>query len=67
VIAPEIVVNKDEVTYSEFKVLEVMTVYNKVSDIYEHCGLEEFEITQALVDLRRKKAIKVFQNGSNVR
>lgn len=67
VIAPEIVVSKEEVSYSEFKVLEVMTEYNKVSDIYDKCSLEEYEITQALVDLRRKKAIKVFQNGSNVR
>lgn len=67
VIAPEVVTSKDLVSYTEFKVLEVMAEYSKVSDIYEHCTLEEYEITQALVELRRKKAIKVFQNPSVVR
>lgn len=64
VIAPEVVTSKDLVSYTEFKVLEVMTEYSKVSDIYDKCSLEEYEITQALVELRRKKAIKVFQNPS---
>lgn len=64
IIAADIVTSQDLVSYSEFKVLEIMTEYSKVSDIYDHCSLEEYEITQALVELRRKKAIKVFQNPS---
>lgn len=67
VISPDIVVSQDLVSYAEFKVMETMTEFSRVSDIYEKCSLEEYEITQALVELRRKKAIRVFQNPSNIR
>lgn len=62
VIDPEIIVAKEEITPLEFDVLAVITEYCKVSDIYKHCKLMDFEITNALVSLRKKRAIKVFQN-----
>ncbi len=67
IIAPEIILNPEAVNYAEFKVLTIMTEYSKVSDIYSKCSLEEYEITQALVELRRKKAIKVFQKPTDGR
>lgn len=62
VIDPEIIVSKEEISAEEFDVLSVITEYCKVSDIYKYCKLMDFEITNALVSLRKKKAIKVFQN-----
>lgn len=61
-INPEIVVNKDDVSSQEFELLTVMSEWSLVSDIYKHARLFEYEVTEALVSLRRKKAIKVFQN-----
>ncbi len=66
-VSPEIVLNHEQINYAEFQILKTVTEYSKVSDIYNHCMLEEYEITQALVELRRKKAIKVFQKEGNVR
>ncbi|WP_417336973.1 hypothetical protein [Halobacteriovorax marinus] len=48
-----------EVSDSEFKLMNVLTEYSLVSDIYNNCDLYDFEITQVLVSLRKKKAIKV--------
>lgn len=62
VIDPEIIVSKDDLTVQEFDVLSVITEWCKVSDIYKYSKLMDFEITHALVSLRKKRAIKVFQN-----
>lgn len=62
VIDPEVIVSADELTPQEFDVLAVISEYCKVSDIYKYCKLLDFEITNALVSLRKKRAIKVFQN-----
>lgn len=62
VIDPEIIVSSDEITPQEFDVLSVITEWCKVSDIYKYSKLMDFEITHALVSLRKKRAIKVFQN-----
>ncbi len=62
VIDPEIIVAKEDISPEEFDVLAVITEYCKVSDIYKHSKLLDFEVTNALVALRKKRAIKVFQN-----
>jgi hypothetical protein len=62
VIDPEIIISKDDITPQEFDVLSVITEWCNVSDIYKYSKLMDFEITHALVSLRKKRAIKVFQN-----
>lgn len=62
VIDPEIIVSKDEITAVEFDTLSLMTEWSRVSDIYKYSKLMDYEITMALVSLRKKRAIKVFQN-----
>jgi hypothetical protein len=62
VIDPEIVVNEEKITPEEFDILSVLTEWCTVSDVYKHSRLMEFEVTDALVGLRKKRAIKVFQN-----
>ncbi len=62
VIDPEVIVNHEMITADEFDVLTILTEWCKVSDIYKYSKLMEFEVTNALVSLRKKRAIKVFQN-----
>jgi hypothetical protein len=62
VIDPEIIVNTNQVSPEEYDVLALLTEWSKVSDIYKYSNLLEYEITNALVSLRRKKAIRVFQS-----
>lgn len=62
VIDPEVIVSKDEITPAEFDVMAVISEWCNVSDIYKYSNLMDFEVTQALVSLRKKRAIKVFQN-----
>ena len=61
-IDPEIIVNNDQISANEFDVLSLLTDWSKVEDIYKYSKLLEFEVTHALVSLRKKKAIKVFQS-----
>lgn len=62
VIDPEIIVSIETITPQEFDVLSVITEWCSVSDIYKYSKLMDFEVTHALVSLRKKRAIKVFQN-----
>jgi hypothetical protein len=62
VIDPEIIVSKDDITSQEFDVLSVISEWCNVVDIYKYSKLMDFEVTHALVSLRKKRAIKVFQN-----
>lgn len=48
-----------EISYREFVVMGIMTEYSKVSEIYRKCELSEPEVTLALVDLRKKGAVRV--------
>jgi len=52
----------DPVTPEEFKVLEVISEFNRSFDIYHHCQLLDHEITLALVSLRKKGALKIIGN-----
>jgi hypothetical protein len=49
----------DAVSGEEFELLCTITDYSKVSDIYFHSKLLEYEITYALVSLRKKGALVV--------
>jgi hypothetical protein len=62
VIDPEVIASKDDITAQEFDVLTVVCEWCKVSDIYKYSKLMDFEVTHALISLRKKRAIKVFQN-----
>ncbi len=44
---------------NEFLLLKTIAEYSKVKDIYLNCELFDFEITQALVTLRKIGALKV--------
>jgi len=60
-IDPGFVAGGEKPDSSEFLILKTMTTYNKISDIYANSDLFDFEITKALVSLRKKGAIKVFK------
>lgn len=62
VVDPEIIVNFLEITPSEFDILSVLAEWCTVADVYKYSRLMEYEVTDALVSLRKKRAIKVFQN-----
>lgn len=59
VLNPNFIVEGQEVAPNEFDVLSAISDYSRVEDIYNHCPLMEYEVTQALVSLRRKGALKV--------
>ena len=46
---------------SEFDVLCSIVEYSVVKDIYENCDLLDFDITTALISLRKKGVLKVLQ------
>lgn len=60
-IKPEFIKNGGDVSHHEYKVLSVISDNNLVKDIYKNCDLFEFEITDALVSLRKKEALKVIE------
>ncbi len=62
VIDPEVIVSRDEITPDEFDILSILAEWCVVADVYKYSKLMEFEVTNALVSLRKKRAIKVFQN-----
>ncbi len=47
------------VTPEEFSVLATLTEWNSPFEIYQHCDLMDYEITSALVSLRKKGALKI--------
>lgn len=61
-VDPEIIVNSEDLSSSEFDILSLLAEWCIVADVYKYSTLMEFEITNALVSLRKKRAIKVFQN-----
>jgi hypothetical protein len=47
------------VSPQEFDVLVTLTEWNNPYDIYQHCSLMDHEITEALVSLRKKGALRI--------
>ncbi len=62
---PEFIRNSTPVTNLEFEVLETLTEWNKVDDVYQHCKLLDHEITLAMVSLRKKGALKIVSAKNN--
>mgnify|MGYP006298373833 CR=1 FL=1 len=59
VIRSEFIVKGPDVTAEEFEILNALTEYHRVRDLYKNSNLFDFEITNALVSLRKKGALKV--------
>jgi hypothetical protein len=53
------------VTQEEYQVLETLTEWSQPFDIYQHCQLLDYEITSALVSLRKKNALKIVGARNN--
>lgn len=58
-VIPSFLSGEVQVNTAEFNLLCTLSDYNKVSDIYINNSLLDYEITNALVSLRQKGAIKV--------
>ena len=60
-VKSEFIKNGGAVTPMEYELLSTISDFNLVKDIYEHSELFEFEITELLVSLRKKEALKVVE------
>ena len=54
------------VSSEEFEVMKTLTEWSTPHDVYQHCSLLDYEITQALVNLRKKGALKILASKSNL-
>lgn len=61
-IRPEFVGFGEDITGAEFDLLNTISDYNRVGDIYKNCSLLDYEITNCLVSLRKKNALTVIKN-----
>lgn len=52
----------EEVNGLEFDLLNTITEFNRVKDIYQNSNLLDFEVTNSLVSLRKKNALTVVKN-----
>jgi hypothetical protein len=59
IVNPDFIPRGEELSYSEFEILTVISDFNKVSDIYNESPLLEFQTINSLVSLRKKGALKV--------
>ena len=63
----KVLINSDLITQDtnidsdEYELLCSMSDYNLVEDIYKYCKMLDYQITNSLVSLRKKKAIKVIK------
>ena len=58
-VNPHFVSEGQDISTTEFRVMCTMTEYPQVGDIYNALDLHEYEVVEALVSLRKKKAIRV--------
>lgn len=58
---PDFIKSGDTVSPTEFKLLTTLSDYNQVADIYKNCDLLDYEITNALVSLRKKNGLVVIK------
>ena len=61
ILVADFLIGESEVSREEYSLMCTMSDYNLVSDIYTKSPLLDYEITNALVLLRKKNAIKVIQ------
>ncbi|MBY0516114.1 MAG: hypothetical protein K2P81_04355 [Bacteriovoracaceae bacterium] len=55
----EFLTSRDDVDEAEFQVICALSEWNSVKDLYIHCPLLDYEITESLVSLRKKNALQV--------
>ncbi len=60
-VKPEFIIEGVDVSPSEYSLLCTMSDYNLVKDIYINNEMLDYEITNALINLRKKDAIKVVE------
>mgnify|MGYP000660462732 CR=1 FL=1 len=60
-VNPVFIKNGKKTGANEFLLLKTIAEYSKVEDIYHNCELFDFEVTQALVNLRKICALKVIK------
>lgn len=58
-IKPDFIDEGELTTGEEYELLCTLSDYNLVSDVYSNCQLIDYEITNALVSLRKKNALTV--------
>ncbi len=58
-VKPEFLEAQSDVSVPEFHVLCALAEWGVVEDLYKNCPLLEYEITEALVGLRKKDALQV--------
>lgn len=58
-ISPNYIESGEKPNFNEFSVLKTMVEFSKIEEIYKNTDLFDFEITNSLVNLRKKGAIKV--------
>lgn len=61
VIKPDFFKSGIEVDQNEFSLLCTMSDYSLVKDIYQYNEMMDYEITNSLVSLRKKEALKVVE------
>lgn len=61
-IKSEFIENGDDVSGAEFDLLNTISEYNRVKEIYQNSNLLDFEVTNSLVSLRKKNALTVVKN-----
>ncbi|MEX0799284.1 MAG: hypothetical protein WEB87_05665 [Bacteriovoracaceae bacterium] len=66
-INPKFIEEGDAVTGEEYDLLCAISDYNTVKDIYKNCDLLDYQITNALVSLRKKKAITVVKKAKKAK
>ncbi len=62
VLNGDFIIKGAEISAQEFSLMNILTEYSTVDDIYKYSKLYDYEITDALVSLRKKKALKVFKS-----
>jgi hypothetical protein len=61
-VMPGFIDSGEPISGDEFDLLGTISDFNRVTDIYEKSELLDYEITNALVSLRKKNALKVIKN-----
>ena len=63
-VEPAFLTSGEEVDENEYDLLCTLSDYNLVEDLYKHSPMLDYEITMALVSLRKKNALRVIKKRS---
>ena len=59
VVNADFVCRGEEISSNEFDILCLISDFGKIQDVYDNTALLDFEVTDGLVSLRKKGALKV--------